>query len=102
MAETPPIVMNEETHRFEAHLDDETAFAEYVLHNGSIVLPHTVVPPAFEGRGVGSALATAALSYAREHGLTVKPSCPFIAGYIKRHPEWQDIVDRTYRERLGL
>ena len=102
MAETPPIVMNEETHRFEAYLDGETAFAENVLHNGAIVLPHTVVPPAFEGRGVGSALATTALSYARDHGLTVKPSCPFIAGYIKRHPEWHDLVDETYRERLGL
>jgi uncharacterized protein len=102
MAETPPIVMNEETHRFEAHLGGETAFAEYVLHDGAIVLPHTVVPPAFEGRGVGSALATAALTYARDHALTVKPSCPFIAGYIKRHPEWHDIVDPTYRERLGL
>ncbi|HEX3365734.1 GNAT family N-acetyltransferase [Phenylobacterium sp.] len=102
MADTPPIVMNEETHRFEAYLDGETAFAEYVLHNGAIVLPHTVVPPAFEGLGVGSALATTALRYARDHGLTVKPSCPFIAGYIKRHPEWHDLVDPTYRERLGL
>ena len=83
MADTPPIVMNEQTHRFEAHLDGETAFAEYVLHNGAIVLPHTVVPPAFEGRGVGSALAKAALGYAREHGLKVKPLCPFIAGYIQ-------------------
>ncbi|THD70284.1 GNAT family N-acetyltransferase [Phenylobacterium sp.] len=102
MAETPPVVMNEQTHRFEAYLDGETAFAEYVLHGGSMVLPHTQVPAAFEGRGVGSALATAALSYAREHGLTVKPSCPFIAGYIKRHPEWHPLVDETYRERLGL
>ncbi|HZZ32082.1 MAG TPA: GNAT family N-acetyltransferase [Phenylobacterium sp.] len=102
MADTPPIVMNEETHRFEAYLDGETAFAEYVLHNGSIVLPHTVVPPAFEGKGVGSALARTALGYARQHGLTVKPSCPFIAGYIKTHPEWQDLVDPSFRERLGL
>jgi predicted GNAT family acetyltransferase len=102
MADTPLIVMNEETHRFEAHLDGETAFAEYVLHNGSIVLPHTVVPPAFEGKGVGSALARTALGYAREHGLTVKPICPFIAGYIKTHPEWQDLVDPSFRERLGL
>jgi len=102
MADALPIVMNEQTHRFEVHLDGETAFAEYVLHHGSMVLPHTVVPPAFEGRGVGSALARAALAYAREHGLTVKPLCPFIAGYIKKHPEWQDLVDETFRERLGL
>ncbi|HLZ74669.1 GNAT family N-acetyltransferase [Phenylobacterium sp.] len=102
MADTPTVVMNEATSRFEAYLDGETAFTEYVLHNGAMVLPHTVVPPAFEGRGVGSALAKAALGYAREHGLSVKPSCPFIAGYIQKHPEWADIVDPKFRERLGL
>ena len=102
MAETPNVVMNEETHRFEAYLDGETAFTEYVIHNGSMVLPHTVVPPVFEGKGVGSALAKAALGYARDHGLSVKPSCPFIAGYIKKHAEWQDLVHPDFRERLGL
>jgi predicted GNAT family acetyltransferase len=102
MAETPHVVMNEETHRFEASLEGETAFTEYVIHNGAMVLPHTVVPPAFEGRGVGSALAKAALGYARDHGLAVKPICPFIAGYIGKHPEWADIVDPKFREKLGL
>lgn len=102
MAETPAVVMNTATNRFEAYLDGETAFAEYVLHNGAMVLPHTVVPPAFEGKGVGSALAKAALGYAREHGLKVKPSCPFMAGYIAKHPEWQDLVHPDFRARLGL
>jgi predicted GNAT family acetyltransferase len=102
MAEPLDVVMNEATHRFEVVLDGETAFTEYVLHNGAMVLPHTVVPPAFEGKGVGSALATTALGYARAHGLTVKPLCPFIAGYIKRHPEWLDIVDPAFCEKLGL
>ena len=102
MAETPSVVMNQATGRFEAYLDGETAFTEYVLHNGAMVLPHTVVPPAFEGKGVGSALAKAALGYAREHSLAVKPKCPFIAGYIQKHPEWADIVDPKYREKLGV
>jgi predicted GNAT family acetyltransferase len=102
MAETPDIVMNPATGRFEAYLGGETAFTEYVLHDGAMVLPHTVVPSAFEGRGVGSALAKAALGYAREHGLRVKPSCPFIAGYIQKHAEWADIVDAKFRERLGV
>jgi hypothetical protein len=102
MSEPLDVVMNDKTHRFEVTLGGETAFAEYVLHNGAMVLPHTVVPPAFEGKGVGSALAKAALGYAREHGLAVKPSCPFMAGYIMRHPEWQDLVHEDFRERLGL
>lgn len=102
MAEPLDVVMNETSHRFEVTLGGETAFAEYVLHNGAMVLPHTVVPDAFAGKGVGSALARAALGYAREHGLKVKPSCPFMAGYIKKHPEWQDLVHQDFRERLGL
>ena len=102
MAEPPTVIMNEATSRFEAYLDGETAFTEYVIHDGAMVLPHTVVPPAFEGRGVGSALAKAALGYAREHGLPVKPTCPFIAGYIGKHREWADIVDPKFREKLGV
>jgi len=102
MTEPLSVAINEQTHRFEASLEGETAFTEYVLHNGALVLPHTVVPAAFEGRGVGSALAKAALGYARDHGLTVKPVCPFIAGYIRKHPEWGDIVDEAFREKLGL
>lgn len=103
MAETPTVVMNEAMHRFEASVGDEVAFTEFVLHSGAMVLPHTVVPAAFEGRGMGSALAKAALGYARDHGLMVKPICPFIAGYIVKHPdEWRDIVDPNYREKLGL
>jgi hypothetical protein len=102
MAEPLTVVMNEVTHRFEATLAGDTAFTEYVVHGGAMVLPHTVVPPAFEGRGVGSALAKAALGYARDHGLTVRPSCPFVAGYIVKHPEWQDLVHPDYRGRLGL
>lgn len=102
MADPLEIVMNETTHRFEAKLGEEVAFAEYELQPGSILLPHTVVPPAFEGKGVGSGLAKAALGYAREHGLSVKPACPFIAGYIKKHPQWHDLVDRAWRARLKI
>ena len=104
MAESPTVVMNEAAGRFEAYLDGETAFTEYRLHatNGAMVLPHTVVPPAFEGKGVGSALAKAALGYAREHGLKVKPLCPFIARYIQKHPEWADLVMADFRARLAF
>jgi predicted GNAT family acetyltransferase len=65
-------------------------------------LPHTVVPQAFGGHGVGGRLAEAALSYAREHGLLVAPTCSFIAAYITKHPEWHDLVEASYRARLGL
>ena len=102
MPEPVDVVMNEQTHRFEVRRDGEVAFAEYKLSPDHITLPHTVVPDAFGGQGVGSALAKAALGYAREHGLTVKPTCSFMAGYITKHPEWHDLVQASFRERLGI
>jgi uncharacterized protein len=88
MPEPVQVVMNEAERRFEARIGEEVAFA--------------VVPEAFEGQGVGSALAKAALGYAREQGLKVIPLCAFIAAYIAKHPEWHDLVQETYRERLGI
>ncbi|MEW5686298.1 MAG: GNAT family N-acetyltransferase [Pseudomonadota bacterium] len=96
------VINNTETSRFEVSLDGETAFSEYRLVDHGIILPHTVVPESFEGKGVGSALAKTALGYAREHDLKVIPLCPFIAGYISKHPEWHDIVHDTYKGRLGI
>ncbi|MBL8553274.1 MAG: N-acetyltransferase, partial [Phenylobacterium sp.] len=86
---------NTERSRFEVNLDGHTAFAEYRLKPGRIVLPHTVVPPEFEGKGVASALARYAFGHARAQGLKVVPTCPFMAGWVKKHPEEHDIVDAT-------
>lgn len=102
MSEPIVVVNNEAEHRFEARLGDAAAFTEYRLHDGTMTLPHTEAPEAFAGRGVGGLLATAALSYAREQGLEVIPLCSFIAGYITRHPEWHDLVQADYRQRLGI
>ena len=102
MADAPPVVRNDKTHRFEVTVDGHTAFAEYNLVHDALVLPHTVVPEALGGRGIGGALAEAALTYAREQGLKVKPFCSFMASYITRHPEWLDIVHPAFRKRLGL
>ena len=102
MADAIQVVMNEAEQQFQAKLGDETAFAEYRLVDHGIILPHTVVPESFEGRGVGSALAKAALSYAREHDLKVIPTCTFMAGYIRTHAEWHDVVHDAYRAQLGI
>ena len=96
------VTMNTERQRFEVNLEGRTAFAEYRLTPGQIELPHTVVPPEFEGKGVASALAKFAFGYAREQGLKVVSTCPFMAGWVKKHPEQQDIVDPSCRAPLGL
>ena len=94
---------NSAEHRFEADLGDGTlAIAQYYLRPGEIVFPHTEVPAAHEGKGVGSALVRYALNAARERGLLVVPLCPFFAAYIKRHEEVQDLLGPDSRSKLGL
>lgn len=83
---------NTEAHRFEAVVDDETAFSQYRLRDGLIIFVHTIVPPALEGKGVGGALARAGLAFAREQSLKVVATCSFIAGFIAKHPEYQDLL----------
>ncbi len=70
-------------------------FAVYFVTGSVITFVHTEVDPAFEGRGIGSQLATFALDDARGRGLQVVPQCPFFAGYIRRHPEYADLVAPT-------
>jgi predicted GNAT family acetyltransferase len=81
-----------EQDQFEVQLGDQAGVLQYQILGNRMLITHTEVPPAFEGRGIGSALARAGLDYARERGLEVVPLCSFIAAYIKRHPEYQGIT----------
>jgi predicted GNAT family acetyltransferase len=89
---------NPEAGRYEALVGEAVAgFAEYRLVGGRVVFTHTEVADAFEGHGVGSVLAKAALDDVRAKGKPVTPLCPFIAAYIRRHPEYVDLVDEAHR-----
>jgi predicted GNAT family acetyltransferase len=82
-----------EAGRYEARVDGELAgFAEYRRRPDAVVITHTEVVPAYEGKGVGSVLARGALDDIRAHGGQVVPACPFTAAYIRRHPEYLDLV----------
>lgn len=85
---------NPDESRYEAHVDGELAgFAEYKLTQRLIVFTHTEVGDAFEGKGVGSALARHALDAVRANGeRLVVPKCPFIKGWIEKHPDYQSLV----------
>lgn len=88
------VTHNPDQKRWEAHDRDGTlaGFAAYVSTEDMVVFTHTEVDPTFEGRGVGSALARAALQDAREHRTRVMPLCPFIKAWIHRHPEYADLL----------
>ncbi|MBA4013154.1 MAG: GNAT family N-acetyltransferase [Phenylobacterium sp.] len=88
--------------RFEIALGGgEVAFADYQIIGDSIVFPHTVTPRAFEGQGLASKLAQAALAYAREQGLMVRPHCGFFRAYIAKRPELHDLVHPDERAAVA-
>lgn len=82
-----------ERNRFEARVDGALAgFAEYMRGPSLVVYPHTEVDRAYEGRGIGGALARTALDDARARGLPVLATCPFIAAWMRRNPGYQDLA----------
>ena len=93
MSESNTVVNNAAASRFETEIEGELAVLNYAETGTTIDLQHTEVPASLEGHGVGGSLAAAALGYARQAGKRVIPTCPFVRSYIKRHPEWNTIVD---------
>lgn len=92
MNEQVEVTNNPDRSRFEIKLGAEFAFLEYRFYEGRIALMHTLVPEEFEGHGYASMLAKAAFDYARQQGMEVMVYCPFVSAYVKRHPEYNDLV----------
>lgn len=86
------VVNNESARRFEITVDGHTGFLQYATTGQRITLLHTEVPPELGGRGLGAALARAALDYARESQLAVVASCPFVGKYLEKHPEYASLL----------
>ena len=87
--------------RFVVSLDGGgQAEAAYHRSGREVHFTHTEVPEEFEGRGVGSHLAKAALDWAVAEKLAIVPQCPFIAAYVKRHREYQEHVPEEWRGAL--
>ena len=78
-----------EQSRFQIGEGDEPAVIVYERGEGDVSLLHTVVPRELEGHGLGSRLAEAAVSWAREQDLEVVPVCSFVQSWLTRHPEAQ-------------
>lgn len=83
---------NEQAQRFETTIDGHTGYISYQERSDVLVYDHTIVPQALGGQGVGSALVKHALDYARDHDKKVVPQCSFVASYIDKHPDYQDLV----------
>lgn len=86
------VVDNPERSRFELEEQGLVAFADYRLHGDRLVIPHVEAPPALRGTGAAGRLMTGMLDMIRERGLKVIPVCPYASAFIRRHPEYQDLV----------
>lgn len=87
------IINNEQDTRFETTVDGHVAYAAYDLEEPDrIVFTHTTVPDELSGRGIAGELAKHALDHARAQNLKVVPQCAFIASWIKRHREYEDLL----------
>jgi uncharacterized protein len=91
------IINNKKLFRFEAAVPDgEYATLEYRWLRGSMVLMHTLVPVSARRKGVGAELVKYVLDYARAQHLKIIVYCPFVAKYLKEHPEYNDLVDQSH------
>lgn len=89
----PRILDDPDEERYELWLGDDLAgVIEYESRPGAMVLIHTEVDRAFEGKGLGSRLIAWALRDIRTRGLKLYPLCPFVRAYLERHPEERDLV----------
>jgi predicted GNAT family acetyltransferase len=85
--------------RFELDVGGHSAFVTYLKSPGAITLVHTEVPAALGGRGIGSKLGRATLDAVRAQGLKLTVECEFIHDFIKKHPEYADLLERSEKAK---
>ena len=83
---------NEAEDRFETWIDGELSKLDYMRDGNTIVMTHVGVHPEHRGRGVAGKLTQVALEYAKEKSFRVIPMCPYIAAYIRRNPQYEELT----------
>ncbi|MCB0175322.1 MAG: N-acetyltransferase [Anaerolineae bacterium] len=78
--------------QYEVNVDGYLAKIEYILRDDRIIFVHTEVPDALGGQGIASKMARYALEDVKAKGYKVVARCPFVKGYIERHPEYQSLL----------
>ena len=95
------VTHNEEARRFEIPVNGLRALLTYRRFPERIVFDHTEVPKPLEGRGLAAKLARFALDFARANHLRVVPLCPYVSNFIRKHPEYQDLLSSDDLLKLG-
>jgi predicted GNAT family acetyltransferase len=87
-----PVRDNKAQSRFEMDVEGAVAFANYRLAPSTVIITHTETPRALRGRGIGSELVRGALQLVRADGLKVVAGCGFVADYLRKHPDFADLI----------
>jgi len=100
---SPVVTDNPKASRYELHVGGELAgFINYHLNGQVISLIHTEIDPSFQGGGLASSLARSSLDDARNRQLAVLPFCPYVQSWLKKHPDYADLVPADRRAEFGL
>ena len=83
---------NKAQSRFELDVEGGVAFANYRVTPAAVVITHTETPRALRGRGIASQLIEGALALIRADGRKVIGACGFVVDYLRKHPEYADMV----------
>jgi predicted GNAT family acetyltransferase len=86
------IVHDTDAHQFRVEVDGHRGVVDYTLRDGVIAISHTGVPPEIGGRGIAAELTRTALETARREGWKVRPACSYAAAFMRRHPEFADLL----------
>jgi predicted GNAT family acetyltransferase len=92
-----------EQHRYVIRLGGEqVGLLDYQLDGETMALLHAETDPAHSGQGLAGVLTQAVLDDARERGRSVLPFCPYVSSWIRKHPDYTDLVPPRQREQFGL
>ncbi|MEP6466191.1 MAG: GNAT family N-acetyltransferase [Parafilimonas sp.] len=89
------ITNNTAQQQFEVRMDDQLATLVYRVYKDDVAFMHTEVPPSLENKGIASALVKFAFEWAKMHNKKVLVYCPFVASYLKKHSEYDSLVDKN-------
>ena len=96
------IFRNDEESRYEVTVDGALARIDFRMMSGALALMHTEVPDAIASRGVARELTEYAIQDARFRSLEILPFCPYVTAYIKRHPEYVELVSDRFKAKASL
>jgi len=89
-----PTTVTQESDRFSISVNGQkVGFVEFADRDGQRVFIHTEVLDEFGGRGLATILVDDALTESRDAGLRIVAVCPLVVAFVKKHHEFDDVVD---------